>query len=233
MTENVLNKILESLSLDDTTAAETQLAEWFDSLTAPAAPTFTESEEVEEEAVDESTDEESLEETKEEDEEAEKVEEAINTDRRCGECGEVDAAMAEDAEFCDQCIEEANARMEESIDPLADLMEEFKGFTVSDKLQNKEGAQVGSAGTVPVNDESPVASGKEEAHPVEVKSDDHKGFDAEKAPAVKDVKIKNPAPEAEQGEVSDKLANQEGVQVGNAGKVSVNTVSPIGSKSQD
>jgi hypothetical protein len=120
---------------------------------------------------------------------------------------------------------------------LAGLMEEFKGFTVVDKLANKEGAQVGNADSVPVNAKSPVpnikAAKRVGGAPVEIKAEEHKGFDAEKAPTVKDVKVKNLAPQPKRGEFSDKLDNVEGAQVGNADKVKINTVSPIGSKSRD
>lgn len=183
---------------------------------------------------------------------------SINTTRRCGECGEIDAAMEEKAEFCDQCIQEANAAnpdlvgndepnvmipvkdikwtpSNESIDPdLAALMEEFKGFTVVDKLANKEGALVGNADSIQVNDKSPVpnikAAKRVGGAPVEIKAEEHKGFDAEKAPAVKDAKVKNPAPKSERKEVADggsksALLNKE------EGKG--NNTSPLGSKSRD
>lgn len=164
------------------------------------------------------------------------VAEAENT-VRCGECGEVDASMDPDQEFCDQCIAEANARMESANLELAALVEEFKGLIVTDKLANKEGAQVGNADKVEVNTKSPTpnikASKRVAGNPVEIKAEEHKGFDKESSPVVKDVKVKNPAPKAERGEFSDKLNNQEGAQVGNADKVEVNTVSPIGSKARD
>jgi hypothetical protein len=119
--------------------------------------------------------------------------ESINTARRCGECGEIDAAMDESAEFCDQCIQEANERnpdlMGESVDPEFDaLVEQFKGFTVADKLANVEGAQVGEADKVPVQTKSPVpnhkASDRVAGKGVEIKADQHKGYDKEKSPAV-------------------------------------------------
>lgn len=82
----------------------------------------------------------------------------------------------------------------ESVEDFADLEESFKGLeTVSDKLQNAEGAQVGSAGKVAVNTKGTLPSHKGAdrvgGKPVEVKGKSHKGFDREPAPKVKTNKV--------------------------------------------
>ena len=211
MTENVLSKILESLSQDDVAAAETQINEWFDSITV-------------DQPVLEATE---VEEAAQEVDETEAVEESSDAETEDNK-EEIEEAKTEECE---------DEKVEESVDPaFADLVEQFKGFSVVDKLANKEGAQVGNADAVEVNADSPVpnikASERVGGSPVEVHAEEHKGFDKEAAPKVVDAKVKNPAPVAEPGEFSDKLDNQEGAQVGNAGKVDINTVSPIGSKSR-
>lgn len=87
--------------------------------------------------------------------------------------------------------------VEESADALiAELHEAFKGLeTISDKLQNVEGAQVGEEGKVSVNTKATLPShkGKDRlgGDPVEVKGKGHTGHALEKAPKVADVKVKN------------------------------------------
>lgn len=81
-------------------------------------------------------------------------------------------------------------------DLVAELAESFNGLeTVSDKLQNVEGAQVGEEGKVPVNKKSTLPSKKGAARvggsAVEIKSKDHKGHALEKAPKVKDAPVKH------------------------------------------
>lgn len=75
------------------------------------------------------------------------------------------------------------------------LEEGFSGLeTVSDKLQNVEGAQVGEEGKVPVNTKSTLPSHKGEkrigGEPVEIKSDDHNSHALEKYPKVVSTKTK-------------------------------------------
>lgn len=79
---------------------------------------------------------------------------------------------------------------------IAELQESFAGLeTVSDKLQNVEGAQVGEEGKVPVNTKSTLPSKKGDkrvgGEAVEIKSKDHKGHALEKAPKVKDAPVKH------------------------------------------
>jgi len=131
--------------------------------------------------------------------------------------------------------EEDDDSLEESIDDLiAELNEAFKGLeTVSDKLQNQEGAQVGEQGKVPVNTKATLPShkGKDRigGEVVEIKSNGHTGHALEKAPKVADVKIKNtvqngkeePKKVTPKGDGSALLNKQDG---------KVNTQSPISGK---
>lgn len=92
---------------------------------------------------------------------------------------------------------EEEEQVDESYDDLvAELNEAFKGLeTVSDKLQNVEGAQVGEQGKVPVNTKATLPShkGKDRVggEPVEIKGKGHTGHALETAPKVVDVKVKN------------------------------------------
>lgn len=108
---------------------------------------------------------------------------------------------AEEVEEETETVEESEETEEEKIDEseedlIAELNEAFKGLeTVSDKLQNVEGAQVGEEGKVPVNTKStlPSKKGKDRlgGDPVEIKGKGHAGHALEKAPKVADVKVKN------------------------------------------
>lgn len=117
---------------------------------------------------------------------------------------------------------------------VAELNEAFKGLeTVSDKLQNVEGAQVGEQGKVPVNKKSTLPSKKGDkrvgGEPVEIKSNGHKGHALEKAPKVKDAPVKgtiqndkdDPKKVADKGDKSALLNKVDG---------SINTQSPISGK---
>lgn len=103
----------------------------------------------------------------------------------------------DDKEEVTESEDEEEEKVEESVDDLiAELAESFKGLeTVSDKLQNVEGAQVGEEGKVPVNTKSTLPShkGKDRlgGDPVEIKGKGHTGHALEKAPKVADVKVKN------------------------------------------
>lgn len=125
--------------------------------------------------------------------------------------------------------------VEESYNALvAELHEAFKGLeTVSDKLQNVEGAQVGEQGKVPVNKKSTLPSKKGDkrvgGEPVEIKSNGHKGHALEKAPKVKDAPVKgtiqndkdDPKKVADKGNKSALLNKVDGP---------INTQSPISGK---
>ena len=108
---------------------------------------------------------------------------------------EIGVSMVESFVESEEVEEEET--VEESVDDLiAELAESFKGLeTVSDKLQNQEGAQVGEEGKVPVNKKSTLPSKKGDKRlggdPVEVKSNGHTGHALEKAPAVKDAPVKH------------------------------------------
>jgi len=143
-----------------------------------------------------------------------------------------------DEESLEEAVEESEEteeQIEESEDDLiAELNEAFKGLeTVSDKLQNQEGAQVGEEGKVPVNTKATLPShkGKDRigGEVVEIKSNGHTGHALEKAPKVADVKIKNtvqngkeePKKVTPKGDGSALLNKQDG---------KVNTQSPISGK---
>lgn len=130
--------------------------------------------------------------------------------------------------------ESAEPTMESEDDLIAELSEAFNGLqTVSDKLQNQEGAQVGEQGKVPVNTKGTLPSKKGAARvggdPVEIKGKGHTGHALEKAPKVQDVKVKgnvqnskdDPKKVADKGDKSALLNKMDG---------SVNTQSPISGK---
>ena len=131
--------------------------------------------------------------------------------------------------------EETEEQVDESFDDLvAELNEAFKGLeTVSDKLQNVEGAQVGEEGKVPVNTKGtlPSKKGKDRlgGDPVEIKGKGHTGHALEKAPKVADVKVKNTVQNgkeelkkvADKGDASALLNKRDGKE---------NTQSPISGK---
>lgn len=137
-----------------------------------------------------------------------------------------------ESEETDECEEE---KVDESFDDLvAELNEAFKGLeTVSDKLQNVEGAQVGEQGKVPVNTKATLPShkGKDRlgGDPVEIKGKGHTGHALEKAPKVVDVKVKNTVQNgkeelkkvADKGDASALLNKKDGKE---------NTQSPISGK---
>jgi len=135
----------------------------------------------------------------------------------------------------EEADEEEDEKIDESEDALiAELNEAFKGLeTVSDKLQNQEGAQVGEQGKAPVNTKGTLPShkGKDRlgGDPVEIKGKGHTGHAMEKSPKVADVKIKNTVQNgkeelkkvADKGDKSALLNKMDG---------SVNTTSPISGK---
>lgn len=117
-------------------------------------------------------------------------------------------------------------------DLIAELNEAFAGLeTVSDKLQNVEGAAVGEEGKLPVNTKDTVphhkADSRQGGEPVEIKSDDHKGYDLEKAPAVKDAPVKHHVQNSKDD--PKKVSAQKGALL-NKMDGSVNTQSPISGK---
>lgn len=185
-----LMDIMESLNSDNTDDAEAALQEWFldaaKQVHADLTNPVVESEDSDEEDKEEV--EESIVESEDEDDDKEEVTEAEDAE-------EDDKEEVTEAEETDEC--EEDEKVEESIDDLiAELAESFKGLeTVSDKLQNVEGAQVGEQGKVPVNTKATLPSKKGAARvggePVEIKGKGHTGHGLEKAPKVADVKIKN------------------------------------------
>lgn len=183
-----LMDIMESLNGDNVEDAQAALHEWFveqskqvhQNLTNPVVESEDSDEEEKEEV------EESIVESEDEDEDKEEVKEAEESE-------EDDKEEVTEAEE----VEEEEEAVEESVDDLiAELAESFKGLeTVSDKLQNVEGAQVGEQGKVPVNTKAALPShkGKDRVggEPVEIKGKGHNGHALEKAPKVADVKVKN------------------------------------------
>lgn len=147
------------------------------------------------------------------------------------------AALQYESEETDECEDDKleETVVEESFDDLvAELNEAFKGLeTVSDKLQNVEGAQVGEEGKVSVNTKATLPShkGKDRlgGEPVEVKGKGHTGHALEKAPKVADVKVKNTVQNgkeelkkvADKGDASALLNKKDGKE---------NTQSPISGK---
>jgi hypothetical protein len=127
-------------------------------------------------------------------------------------------------------VEESSEPTFESL--MAELQESFKGLeTVSDKLQNQEGAQVGEQGKVPVNKKSTLPNRKGAARlagePVEIKGKGHTGHTRETAPKVADVKLK--------GNVQNSKDNPTAVKKPTGALLnkmdgSVNTQSPISGK---
>ena len=115
---------------------------------------------------------------------------------------------------------------------VADLSESFQGLeTVSDKLQNVEGAQVGEQGKVPVNTKAALPShkGKDRVagEPVEIKGKGHTGHALEKAPKVADVKVKGNVQNSKDD--PSKVTAPKGALL-NKMDGSVNTQSPISGK---
>ena len=143
---------------------------------------------------------------------------------------EIGVSMVESFVESEEVEEET---VEESVDDLiAELAESFKGLeTVSDKLQNQEGAQVGEEGKVSVNTKATLPShkGKDRVggEPVAIKGKGHTGHALEKAPAVKDAPVKHHVqnskddPTKVPAEKSALLNKMDG---------SVNTQSPISGK---
>jgi len=142
--------------------------------------------------------------------------------------GEAQLGESEEADDEEEAIDESEDAL------IAELNEAFKGLeTVSDKLQNQEGAQVGEQGKVPVNTKGTLPShkGKDRlgGDPVEIKGKGHTGHAMEKSPKVADVKIKNTVQNgkeelkkvADKGNKSALLNKMDG---------SVNTTSPISGK---
>lgn len=108
-------------------------------------------------------------------------------------------------------------------DLVAELRESFAGLeTCSDKLQNVEGAQVGEEGKVSVNTKAALPSHKAKdrvgGEPVEVKAEEHKGYEMEKAPKVVDKMTKrhvqnskdDPKKVADKGDKSALLNSKKG-----------------------
>ena len=142
--------------------------------------------------------------------------------------GEAQLGESEEADDEEEAIDESEDAL------IAELNEAFKGLeTVSDKLQNQEGAQVGEQGKVPVNTKGTLPShkGKDRlgGDPVEIKGKGHTGHAMEKSPKVAEVKIKNTVQNgkeelkkvADKGNKSALLNKMDG---------SVNTTSPISGK---
>lgn len=117
-------------------------------------------------------------------------------------------------------------------DLMAELSESFKGLeTVSDKLQNQEGAQVGEQGKVPVNTKATLPSHKGDKRvggsAVEIKGKGHTGHAMEKAPKVADVKVKG---NVQNSKDDPKKVPTEKSALLNKMDGSVNTQSPISGK---
>lgn len=115
---------------------------------------------------------------------------------------------------------------------VAELSESFKGLeTVSDKLQNQEGAQVGEEGKVPVNTKATLPShkGKDRVagEPVEIKGKGHTGHALETSPKVTDVKLKGNVQNSKDD--PSKVTAPKGALL-NKMDGSVNTQSPISGK---
>lgn len=97
-------------------------------------------------------------------------------------------------------VDETNDHMDMGSDDIegdedfSDLEESWDLETVRDKLQNVEGALVGDEGKIKVNTQSGFLSKKPSERlagkPVEIKSTEHKGYEREKAPAVKATNMK-------------------------------------------
>jgi len=142
-------------------------------------------------------------------------------------------ALFELGRFTDEGIDQNQPTFE---DLVADISESFQGLeTVSDKLQNVEGAQVGEQGKVPVNTKSTLPSKKGDkrvgGEPVEIKGKGHTGHALEKAPKVKDVKVRGPVGN---GAPEPKKVSPEGDKSAVLNKVdgTINTQSPISGKGQ-
>jgi len=117
-------------------------------------------------------------------------------------------------------------------DIIAELNEAFAGLEkVSDKLQNVEGAAVGEDGKLPVNTKDTVphhkAKDRQGGEPVEIKSDDHKGFDLEKSPTVKDAPVKH---HVQNSKDDPKKVGKEKAALLNKVDGTINTQSPISGK---
>jgi hypothetical protein len=135
----------------------------------------------------------------------------------------------------DEDNDDDKEEVSESIDDIiAELREGFSGLeTVSDKLQNQEGAQVGEQGKVPVNTKSPLPNHKGADRlagaPVEVHSDEHKGYEREKAPAVKDNMTSRHVQNSKE-ELKDVKDGGDKSALLNKIEGSINTQSPISGK---
>lgn len=132
-----------------------------------------------------------------------------------------------------ESVIETEEQVEESAEALiAELHEAFQGLeTVSDKLQNVEGAQVGEEGKVPVNTKSTLPSKKGDkrigGEAVEIKAEEHKGHALEKAPKVKDAPVKGNVQNSKDD--PKKVGAEKGALL-NKMDGSVNTQSPISGK---
>jgi hypothetical protein len=115
----------------------------------------------------------------------------------------------------------------------AALEEAYALKTVTDKLANKEGAQVGEAGKVPVQTKSPVVSKKADARvggtPVVSKGGEAKGFAKETAPKVVDVKLNDGKPGNANREYKNSSKEGDASAVLNKSQGAGNTKSPVGS----
>jgi hypothetical protein len=144
--------------------------------------------------------------------------------------GEVDGDLDESVDVTESSDEEV---VEESEDDLiADLAESFAGLeTVSDKLQNQEGAQVGEQGKVPVNTKAALPShkGKDRmgGEPVEIKGKGHTGHAMEKSPKVQDAPVKH---HVQNSKDDPKKVPSNNAALLNKVDGSVNTRSPISGK---
>lgn len=190
-----LMDIMESLNGDNVEDAQAALHEWFveqsktvhNNIVNPVVEAK-EADDCEDEVVEEGK-------VPADDAAAEK-----NADDDCETPGEVEESveLVAESEETDEACEEDEEKVEESVsadDLIAELAESFAGLeTVSDKLQNVEGAQVGEQGKVPVNTKATLPSHKGDkrvgGEAVEIKGKGHTGHALEKAPKVADVKVK-------------------------------------------
>jgi hypothetical protein len=122
--------------------------------------------------------------------------------------------------------QEDDAALEEA-DLIADLAEAFAGLKTVSHKQAKDGTEVGDAGKVKTNTKSSLPMKKKDKReggdPVEIKSDDHSGFNLESAPKVKDA----PKKDVENAKKDPKKVT------GKGGKALLNKKDGFGSDSPD
>lgn len=130
------------------------------------------------------------------------------------------------------CVSPENKVHESEEDLIAELAESFAGLeTISDKLQNQEGAQVGEEGKVPVNTKSPLpnhkAKDRQGGEAVQIKNNQHDGFDLEDAPKVEMAPVEHHIQNSKDD--PKKVTTPKGALL-NKMDGSVNTQSPISGK---